>query len=66
MKQSDFLKLNWRDLLHVFIVALVAFLLDFAQNTLIPSLNISPELKGFLFMGIAYLGKKIFDKPTEK
>lgn len=65
MKQSKFLTINWRDLLHVFIVSLAAFALNFAQEILIPSLNISPELKGFLFMGITYLGKKFIDKPIE-
>lgn len=65
MKQSKFLSINFRDLFHVFIVSAIAFLLDFAQQTLIPSLNISPELRGFLFMSATYLGKKLVDKPTE-
>jgi len=66
MKQSKFLSLNFRDLLHVFLVALGAFLLNFAQETFIPSLDVSPEIKIGLTWVIAYIGKKFFEKPKEK
>lgn len=59
MKQSNFLSLNWRDLLRAFVVALITFLLDFAENVFLPSLNIPLEVKAL----IAYLLKNAFTKP---
>jgi len=64
MKQSKFLSLNWRDLLHAFVVGLLAFVINFLQVTLVPSLNVSPEIKTFLVMALAYLSKKFFQKPS--
>lgn len=63
MEQSNFLKLGWRDALRGFLVAFIAFSLNWLQITFIPSLNISPEIKTFLLAGIAYLTKNYFTKP---
>ena len=60
MKQSGFLSLNWSDLGKSFLVVAIAFVLNFAQEQIIPNLNISPEVKAMLFTGIAYLIKNFF------
>lgn len=60
MKQSNFLSLNWLDLGKGAIVAVIVFLLNFAQETLVPSLNTSPEVKLLLVTGIGYLLKNFF------
>lgn len=65
MKQSDFLRLNWRDIARGLLTAIIAVVLDFAQKTLIPALDISPELKLMLITGIAYLSKNFFT-PKDK
>lgn len=65
MKQSNFLRLNWLDLGKAFLVAFIAFALDFLQTTFIPSLNTSIETKTTLLAGLAYLGKNFFTKPKE-
>jgi len=62
MKQSNFMSLNWRDLLHTFLLVLIAAVINFLQETFIPALDISPEIKSFLLLGTAYLGKKFFEK----
>jgi hypothetical protein len=64
MKQSNYLSLNGRDLLHTFILVIISSVLYFLQETFIPALNISPELKAVLVYGIAYLSKKFFEKPA--
>lgn len=66
MKTSNFLSLNWRDLAKGAIVAVIVFLLNFAQETWIPSLNITPEAKIMLVTLIGYLLKNFFTKPVEK
>ncbi len=67
MKQSKFLSLGWRDLARTLVVGLIAFLLQFVQDTFIPSLNLPLEVKTMLIAGIAYLSKNLFTKPdTEK
>ena len=60
MKQSNFLSLNWRDLGKGAILAVIVFLLNFAQETWIPSLNLSPETKLFAITAIGYLLKNFF------
>lgn len=65
MKQSKFLSLNWRDIARGFLTAIIAGILDFAQKILIPSLEVSPELKLMLITGIAYLSKNFFT-PKDK
>lgn len=64
MKSSNFLSLNWLDLGKGFLVALIVLVLNFAQETFIPALNISPEIKVFLITAIGYLVKNFFTKPT--
>lgn len=61
MKKSGFLKLNWTDLLKTFVVALLAFLFNFLQETFIPALNISPELKLMALAGLGYITKNFFE-----
>ena len=63
MRQSNFLALGWRDVARTFLVAFVAFLLDFLQKTLIPSLDIPENLKVMVLAGLAYLAKQFFTKP---
>ena len=60
------MQLNWRDIAKGFLVAFIAFALNYAQETLIPSLDISPELKTGLVMLLAYLAKNFFTKPPLK
>jgi len=57
MKTSKFGMLNWSDLGKGLLVAVLAFLANWAQETLIPSLNLSPDLKVMLIGGVAYLVK---------
>lgn len=65
MKQSNFLSLNWLDLGKAILLAVIVIILDFAQKTLIPALDISPEIKLLLVTGIGYLVKNFFTaKPT--
>lgn len=66
MKTSNFLSLNWLDLAKGAIVAVIVFLLNFAQETWIPSLNITPEVKIMLVTLIGYLLKNFFTKPPLK
>lgn len=66
MKQSNFLSLNWRDILRGFLLALIAFFLNWLQVNFIPALDISPEVKTMILAGLAYLAKNLFtaaDKP---
>ena len=66
MKQSNFLSLNWLDLGKGAIVAVIVFLLNFAQETWIPTLNISPDVKTMILAGLAYLAKNFFTKSDEQ
>ena len=67
MKQSNFLSLNWLDLGKGAILAVIVFLLNFAQETWIPSLNLSPETKLLAITAIGYLLKNFFTpKPTSQ
>jgi hypothetical protein len=60
MKQSKFLSLNWLDLgKGLLMVILVAFF-NWLQETFVPALNISPEIKVLLITAIAYLSKNLF------
>lgn len=63
MKQSNFLSLNWLDLGKAFLVALIAFLLNYIQVSFIPSLDISAEIKTVVLAGLAYIVKNFFTKP---
>ena len=65
MKKSNFLSLNWLDLGKAILVAAIALFLNFAQEAVIPSLDISPEMKMFAIAGIGYLIKNFFT-PKEK
>jgi len=62
MKTSAFLSLNWLDLGKGFLVALIAFILNYVQETFIPSLDISTEVKTFILAIVAYLVKNFFTK----
>jgi hypothetical protein len=57
MKTSKFGLLDWKDLGKGVLVAVLAFLANWAQETFIPSLNLSPDLKVMLIGGVAYLVK---------
>jgi hypothetical protein len=57
MKTSKFGQLDLNDLLKGLLVAVLAFLANWAQETFIPSLNVSPDLKVMLIGGVAYLVK---------
>lgn len=63
MKQSKFLSLNWRDGLRGLLVAVIAVVLEWIQNTFVPALNIPAEFKLMLITGLAYLSKNLFTKP---
>lgn len=66
MKNSTFLSLNWLDLGKAFLLAFIAFLLNYLQVTFIPSLNfLTPEVKVIAVSFIGYLIKNFFQgKPT--
>ncbi len=66
MKQSKFLSLNWRDLARALLVSVLAVTFEFLQNTFIPALNISPEVKTMLVMATAYLSKNFFTPEDKK
>lgn len=57
MKTSKFGQLDWNDLGKGLLVAVLAFLANWAQEMLIPSLNLSPDLKIMLIGAVAYLVK---------
>lgn len=61
MKKSGFLKLNWADLLKAFVVGLLAFTFNFLQETFIPALDISPELKMMALAFLGYITKNFFE-----
>jgi len=61
MMKSGFLRLNLADLLKTFIVAFLAFVFNFLQETFIPSLDISPELKVIALAGLGYITKNFFE-----
>ena len=65
MKQSKFLSLGWRDILRGFLLALIAFVLNWLQVTFIPALDISAEVKTMILAGLAYLAKNLFT-PEDK
>jgi len=60
MKTSKFMRIDWRDALNSFFLAFMSFLCLWLQETFIPQLNISMELKIFLITGITALGRKFF------
>jgi len=65
MKTSKLGLLDWKDLVKGVLVAILAFLANWAQNTFIPSLNISPEVKVMLVAGVAYLTKNWLTPQSE-
>jgi len=65
MEKSGFLKLNWSDLFKTFLVAFLAFAFSFLQETFIPALNISPELKLMILAGLGYITKNFFEGKKE-
>jgi hypothetical protein len=65
MKTSKFGLLDWKDLGKGVLVAVLAFLANWAQNTFIPSLNVSQEVKVMLITGIAYLIKNWLTPQSE-
>jgi hypothetical protein len=60
MKQSNFLSLNWGDLGKGLLIAILATVFNWLQETFIPALNVSPEIKVLLVTAIAYLTKNFF------
>jgi len=65
MKTSKFGLLDWKDLGKGVLVAILAFLANWAQNTFIPSLNAPSEVKVMLITGIAYLIKNWLTPQSE-
>lgn len=65
MKQSNFLSLNWRDLSRSALLAVLTALYYWIQETLLPGLNLSPEIKTLISGGLAYLTKNLFTKPDK-
>ena len=65
MKTSNFMSLNWLDLGKGFLVGLIAFILDFLIEILVPSLNISPEIKVMVLAALGYIAKNFFT-PADK
>ena len=66
MKQSKFLSINWNDIFKSFIVAFLTFLAYFVQDELLPSLNISTELKVMFSTAIGYLVKNFLTPSKEE
>ena len=67
MKQSNYKELNKRDILRMLLMTLIAGVLTFAQDTLLPSLNIPTEIKLMINYAIAYLIKNYFtSNPTSR
>jgi len=61
MKTSKFLSLNSADILKGFLVALIAFVIDFTEKTILPELSLPLEVKLF----VAYLLKNLFTAQKE-
>ena len=66
MEQSKFLRWNKLDFAKAFLLAFIAFALDFLQTTFIPALDVSAETKTAILVVVAYLAKNFFTKPIEK
>lgn len=66
MKTSNFLRLNWLDLGKGFLVAFLAFGINFLQETFIPALNVSPEIKMLIITFLGYLTKNFFSSNSSK
>jgi len=66
MKTSNFLSLNWLDLGKGFLVAFLAFGINFLQETFIPALNVSPEIKLLIITLLGYLTKNFFSSNSSK
>ena len=49
-----------------FLVGLIAFVLDFLIEILVPSLNISPEIKVMVLAALGYIAKNFFTKSDEQ
>ena len=64
MKQSNFLRIGWRDLLRSFLVAFLTFIAYYVQG-LIPDLNLPEEVKAMISAGIGYLIKNFLTKPDD-
>jgi len=65
MKQSNFLSIGKRDLLRSLLLSVIACILTFAQETLLPSLDIPAEIKLMINYALAYLIKNFFTKPDK-
>lgn len=65
MKTSNLWSLDWNDVLKGFLVALIAFVLNWLQTEFVPQLDISDEIKTLIFAGLAYLAKNFSTKPKE-
>ena len=66
MKTSNFMSLNWLDWKKGFLVGLIAFILNFLIEVLVPSLNISPEIKVMVLAVLGYIAKNFFTKSDEQ
>jgi len=65
MKQSKFLSIGRRDLLRSLLLSVIACVLTFAQETLLPALDIPAEIKLMINYALAYLIKNFFTKPDK-
>lgn len=65
MKTSRFLNLNFSDLLKGLLTAILSFLAYYAQDTLIPNLGLSEDLKIALSAAVGYLIKNFFTPQKE-
>lgn len=63
MKQSNFLSLNWRDISRSLLLTVLAALYYWIQDTLLPGLNLDPQVKALISAGLAYITKNLFTKP---
>ncbi len=57
---SKLFSLNWKDLVKAFVLALIALILNFAIDYIVPNLGISPENKLLIIGVISYLLKNYF------
>jgi|GEM_PF-3772471 hypothetical protein len=60
MKQSKFFSLNWLDAAKALLLLVIATILNFIQETFIPSLKVSPEIKALLLLVVSYIIKNFF------
>lgn len=65
MKTSNFLSLDWRDAGKALLTGIIAFLLNFLQETVVPNLEIPNEVKLLILACLGSLVRRFFTPAKE-